>query len=67
VAFPIGTSIDLIQIAAGQVTVSAATPGTTTLLSIGGTAASPKTRAQYSAITLKKVGTDSWYAIGDIA
>jgi hypothetical protein len=67
VAFPIGTSIDLIQIAAGQVTVSAATPGTTALLSIGGTAASPKTRAQYSAITLKKVGTDSWYAIGDIA
>jgi hypothetical protein len=67
VAFPIGTSIDLIQIGAGQVTVSAATPGTTTLLSIGGTAASPKTRAQYSAITLKKVGTDSWYAIGDIA
>jgi hypothetical protein len=66
-AFPIGTSIDLIQIGAGQVTVSAATPGTTTLLSIGGTAASPKTRAQYSAITLKKVGTDSWYAIGDIA
>ena len=66
-ALPIGTSIDLIQIGAGQVTVSAATPGTTTLLSIGGTAASPKTRAQYSAITLKKVGTDSWYAIGDIA
>jgi hypothetical protein len=66
-AFPIGTSIDLIQIGAGQVTVSAATPGTTTLLSIGATAASPKTRAQYSAITLKKVGTDSWYAIGDIA
>jgi len=67
VAFPIGTSIDLIQIGAGQVTVTAVTSGTTTILSNAGTAASPKARAQYSAMTLKKVATDTWYVIGDLA
>jgi hypothetical protein len=67
VAFPIGTSIDLIQIGAGQVTVSAATPGTTTVLSTGATAAGPKARVQYSALTCKKVATDTWHIIGDIA
>ena len=67
VAFPIGTQLNLIQIGAGQVTVSAATPGTTTVVSTGATSASPKCRAQYSAITLVKRDTDSWYAIGDIA
>ena len=66
-AFPIGTQINLIQIGAGQVTISAATPGTTTVVSTGATAASPKCRAQYSAVTLVKRDTDSWYAIGDIA
>jgi hypothetical protein len=66
-AFPIGTQLNLIQIGAGQVTVSAATPGTTTVVSTGATAASPKCRAQYSAVTLVKRDTDSWYAIGDIA
>jgi hypothetical protein len=67
VAFPVGTSIDLIQIGAGQVTVSAATPGTTTIYSTGATAASPKTRVQYSALTCKKISTDVWHVIGDIA
>jgi hypothetical protein len=67
VAYPIGTQINLIQIGAGQVTVAAATPGTTTVVSTGATSASPKCRAQYSAITLVKKNTDSWYAIGDIA
>jgi hypothetical protein len=66
-AFPIGTQLNIIQIGAGQVTVSATTPGTTTVVSTGATSASPKCRAQYSAITLVKRDTDSWYAIGDIA
>ena len=67
VAFPIGTQLNIIQIGAGQVTVSAATPATTTIVSTGATAASPKCRAQYSAMTLIKRDTDSWYAVGDIA
>jgi hypothetical protein len=66
-AFPVGTQINLIQIGAGQVTVQAATSGTTTVVSTGATAAAPKCRAQYSALTLVKRDTDSWYVIGDIA
>ena len=67
VAFPIGTSVDIFQLGAGQVTVSAASSGTTTVLSTGATAAAPKARVQYSAMTLKKVATDTWHVIGDIA
>jgi hypothetical protein len=66
-AFPIGTQINLIQIGAGQVTVQAATSGTTTVVSTGATAAAPKCRAQYSAVTCIKRDTDSWYVVGDIA
>ena len=67
VAFPIGSQINIIQIGAGQVTINAVTSGTTSVLSTGATAAAPKLRAQYSAATLVKVGTDAWYVIGDIA
>ena len=67
VAFPVGTQINLIQIGAGQVTVSATTPGTTTVLSNAATAAGPKCRNQYAALTAIKVSTDTWYVIGDIA
>ena len=67
VAFPIGCQINIIQIGAGQVTIQAVTSGTTSVLSTGATAAAPKLRAQYSAATLVKVGTDAWYVIGDIA
>jgi hypothetical protein len=66
-AFAIGTQINIIQIGTGQVTVQAVTSGTTTILSTGGTAATPKTRARYSAMTLIKAGTDLWYAVGDIS
>jgi len=67
VAFPIGCQINIIQIGAGQVTINAVTSGTTTVLSTGATPAAPKLRAQYSSATLVKVGTDTWYVIGDIA
>lgn len=66
VAFAVGTRIDVVQIGAGQVTVAAVTPGTTTVLSRGGTAASPKTAAQYSGVSLIKDATDHWYVIGDL-
>jgi hypothetical protein len=65
VAFPTGTLINLIQIGAGQVTVSGASG--VTIASTGAVSATPKTRAQYSVLTLIKAGTDSWYATGDIA
>lgn len=65
VAFPIGSQINVIQIGAGQVTF-VGTSGVT-LTSTGATSAQPKCRVQFSAVTLVKVGTDTWYAIGDIA
>lgn len=65
VAFPTGTLINLIQIGTAQVTVQGA--GGVTVLSTGATAATPKTRARYSVMTLIKAGTDTWYAAGDIS
>lgn len=67
VSYPIGAQINIIQIGAGQVTINAVTSGTTTVLSNGATAASPKLRVQYSSATCIKVATDTWYVIGDIA
>ena len=64
VAYPTGALINLIQIGAEQVTVVG--DSGVTVLSTGATAATPKTRVQYSVMTLIKAGTDSWYATGDI-
>lgn len=63
---PVGTHIDFSQAGAGQVTVSAVTPGTTTVVSAGATTASPKTRGQYSAGTIVKLGANSWAVYGDV-
>jgi hypothetical protein len=65
VAFPIGSLVNLIQIGVGQVTVQGA--GGVTVNSTGATSATPKTRTRYSSMTLIKAGTDTWYAVGDIA
>jgi len=67
VAFPVGTQINVLQIGAGQTTISAVTSGTTTVLSTGATAAAPKLRAQYSMATCIKAATDTWYVVGDIS
>lgn len=67
VAYPTGTQINIIAIGAGQVTINAVTPATTTVASTGATATAPKLRAQYSSATLIKVATDTWYVIGDLA
>jgi hypothetical protein len=66
-AFPTGTQINIIQIGAGQVTIQAASSGTTTVASTGATATAPKLRAQYSSATLIKASTDLWYVVGDVA
>lgn len=67
VAYATGTQITIIQTGSGQLTITATTPATTTVLSTGGTAASPKLRAQYSSATLIKAATDTWYVVGDIS
>jgi hypothetical protein len=66
VAFPIGTCITVLNIGVGTCTISAITPGTTTVLSAGAVAASP-TLAQYKSAACIKTGTDAWYVVGAIA
>lgn len=67
VDFPLGTVINFQQIGVGQATISAATPGTTTVTSIGATVAAPKTRARYSAGSCIKTAANTWTVVGDIS
>ena len=68
VAYPIGTQISFAWVTgAGQPTISAVTPGTTTVLSVGAVAASPKLRVANSVATAIKIATDSWLVTGDVA
>lgn len=61
VAFPVCSQVSLAQIGAGQVTVAGDT-GVTVNATPG-----LKLRAQYSAATLIKTGTDSWLLVGDLS
>ena len=65
VAYPVGAQINMAQLGAGQVTVSGA--GGVTIVSTGATAATPKTRAQYSTLTCVQTSTDNWLVMGDIS
>jgi hypothetical protein len=65
-AIPVGTVITVLNKGAGAVTISAVTSGTTTVLSAGGTAASP-TLAQYKSAACIKTAADVWYVVGAIA
>lgn len=66
VAFEIGTVLTVLNIGVGTCTISAVTPGTTTVLSAGAVAASP-TLEQYKSAACIKTGTDAWYVVGAIA
>ena len=66
--FAIGTEINFFWITgAGQPTIGAVTPGTTTVISTGATSATPKLRAANSAATAIKLAANSWLVVGDIA
>ena len=65
-AIPIGSVITLLNKGAGTCTISAVTPGTTTVLSAGSVAASP-TLGQYKTAACIKTATDTWYVVGAIA
>ncbi len=62
VNFPIGTSFDILRVGSGSVTVSAATPATTTLNFTPGN----KLRAQWSSATLFKRAANTWVLMGDL-
>lgn len=60
VAYPVGTSIDILQTGAGQVTIAGA--GGVTVNATPGL----KLRAQWSSATLFKRATDTWVVMGDL-
>jgi len=64
--FAVGTVITVLNIGAGTLTISAVTPGTTTVLSAGTVAASP-TVAQYKSAACVKTAVNAWYVIGSVA
>jgi hypothetical protein len=66
VSFAVGTAITVLNIGVGLCTISAVTPGTTTILSAGATAASP-TLAQYKSAVCIKTAANAWYVVGAIA
>jgi len=63
--FAVGTVITVLNIGAGTCTISAVTPGTTTILSAGATAASP-TLAQYKSAVCIKTAANAWYVVGAV-
>ena len=66
--FAVGTEFNVFWITgAGQPTIGAVTPGTTTVISTGATSATPKLRVANSGATCKKIAANSWIIFGDIA
>jgi hypothetical protein len=65
VAYPVGSVLNFAQIGVGQVTISGASG--VTITSIGATAATPKTRARYSAGSAVQTSANNWLVFGDVA
>ena len=66
--FAVGTEFNVFWITgAGQPTIGATTPGTTTVISTGATSATPKLRVANSGATAKKLAANSWVVFGDLA
>jgi hypothetical protein len=64
VLFQIGDQINILQLGAGQITISAVTPGTTTVVSQG---SKFKTNGQYAMATVVKVAANTWVVLGNLA
>ena len=64
--FPIGTVLTVISIGVGTTTISAVTPGTTTVASAGATSASP-TLSQFKSAACIKTGANNWVICGAVA
>jgi hypothetical protein len=62
VAFGIGTQINIMQLGAGQITI---TPGAG--VTIRSANSRLKTTAQYSVATCVKIATDTWVAVGSLS
>jgi hypothetical protein len=66
VAFPIGTCLTVLNTGVGTCTISAVTPGTTTVVSAGAVSASP-TLGQYKSAACLKIGANSWVVVGAVS
>ena len=66
VNFDIGTVLNIYMKGAGVTTITATTPGTTTVVSAGGTIGSP-VLARYKIASAIKLAANSWTVIGGIA
>jgi len=66
VAYDIGTVLNIYMKGAGITTITATTPGTTTIVSSGGTIGSP-VLARYKIASAIKLAANSWTVIGGIA
>jgi hypothetical protein len=64
--FPIGTTLVVYMKGAGITTITAVTPGTTTVVSAGATIGSP-VLARYKAAAAIKLAANSWTVIGGIS
>jgi len=66
VAFDVGTVLNVYMKGAGVTTITATTPGTTTVVSAGATSGSP-VLARYKIASCIKLAANSWTIIGGIA
>lgn len=64
--FPVGTAITVAQEGAGITTITATTPGTTTIQSAGAAAGSP-VLARYKTAVCVKLAANSWRVYGGVA
>jgi len=64
VSFPVGTILNVAQTGAGQATWAGGSG--VTIVSGGGTSASPKLRQQYSSAGAIQTSANTWLVIGDI-
>jgi hypothetical protein len=66
VNFDIGTVLNIYMKGAGVTTITATTPGTTTIVSTGGTIGSP-VLGRYKIASAIKLAANSWTVIGGVA
>lgn len=65
-AFPTGTAITLLNTGAGNLTIQAASSGTTTVTSAGATSNAPTVGQHKTAVAIK-TGTNTWSVVGAVA
>jgi hypothetical protein len=64
--YPIGTAITFLNSGAGDLTIDAVTPATTTITSAGAVSAAPVV-GQHKAATAIKLAADAWTVVGAVS